>query len=46
MDDSYYMDQALALAAQAAAEGVVPVGCVIVCRVEIVGTGRNRREMD
>ena len=30
MDDSYYMDQALALAAQAAAEGEVPVGCVIV----------------
>ena len=46
MDDSYYMDQALALAAQAAAEGEVPVGCVIVCRDEIVGTGRNRREKD
>ena len=46
MDDSYYMDQALALAAQAAAEGEVPVGCVIVCRDEIVGTGRTRREKD
>ena len=44
MDDSYYMDQALALAAQAAEAGEVPVGCVIVCRDKIVGMGRNRRE--
>ena len=44
MEDSYYMDQALALAAQAAEEGEVPVGCVIVCRDRIVGRGRNRRE--
>ena len=44
MYDSAYMDEALALAAQAAAEGEVPVGCVIVCRDQIVGRGRNRRE--
>ena len=44
MDDLYYMDQALALARQAADEGEVPVGCVIVRNGEIVGRGRNRRE--
>ena len=44
MDDRYYMQQALILAAEAAAEGEVPVGCVIVCKGEIVGRGRNRRE--
>ena len=46
MDDLKYMDEALALAAEAAAEGEVPVGCVIVCRDRIVGRGRNRREKD
>ena len=35
---------ALALAAEAAAAGEVPVGCVIVRDGEIVGRGRNRRE--
>ena len=44
MDDSAYMDEALALAAEAAAEGEVPVGCVIVRQGQIVGRGRNRRE--
>ena len=44
MDDRYYMEQALCLAREAAAEGEVPVGCVIVRRDEIVGRGRNRRE--
>ncbi len=44
MDDLYYMDKALALAREAAAEGEVPVGCVIVCNGQIVGRGRNRRE--
>jgi tRNA(adenine34) deaminase len=38
------MDQALALAREAADEGEVPVGCVIVRKGEIVGSGRNRRE--
>ena len=46
MDDLYYMDEALALAREAAAEGEVPVGCVIVRGSEIVGRGRNRREKD
>lgn len=44
MDDSVYMDAAIALAKEAAAEGEVPVGCVIVRGNEIVGRGRNRRE--
>jgi tRNA(adenine34) deaminase len=38
------MDEALALARQAATEGEVPVGCVIVRGDEIVGRGRNHRE--
>ncbi len=46
MDDLYYMDAALELAREAAAEGEVPVGCVIVCGDRIVGKGRNRRETD
>ena len=44
MDDLYYMDEALALAREAAADGEVPVGCVIVRGDQIVGRGRNRRE--
>ena len=44
MEDQDFMDQALALAAEAAAEGEVPVGCVIVWKGQIVGKGRNRRE--
>ena len=44
MNDRYFMEQALALAAESAAEGEVPVGCVIVRGEEIVGRGRNRRE--
>lgn len=44
MDDLYYMREALKLAREAAAEGEVPVGCVIVRGDEIVGRGRNRRE--
>jgi tRNA(adenine34) deaminase len=44
MDDAVFMDEALALAREAAAEGEVPVGCVIVRGNEIVGRGRNRRE--
>lgn len=44
MGDQDYMEQALALAREAAQEGEVPVGCVIVQGDEIVGRGRNRRE--
>ena len=43
-EDLRFMDEALRLAKEAAAEGEVPVGCVIVRRGEIVGRGRNRRE--
>lgn len=46
MDDLQFMDRALALAKQAAAEGEVPVGCVIVRKGQIVAEGRNRRETD
>ena len=44
MEDRDYMLQALELAKEAAAEGEVPVGCVIVCKGQVVGRGRNRRE--
>ena len=43
-DHARYMRQALALARQAAEQGDVPVGCVIVRDGEIIGRGRNRRE--
>ena len=44
MEDLLFMDMALELAKEAAAEGEVPVGCVIVRKGEVVGKGRNRRE--
>ena len=44
--DQRFMREALELARQAAAEGEVPVGCVITRGEEIVGRGRNRREKD
>ena len=44
MDDTEFMDAAIELAKEAAAEGEVPVGCVIVRNGQIVGRGRNRRE--
>ncbi len=46
MKDEEYMQEALALARQAASEGEVPVGCVVVWEGRIVGRGRNRRERD
>ena len=46
MDDLYFMDKALELAKEAAAEGEVPVGCVIVRDGQIVAAGRNRRETE
>ena len=42
--DNQFMDLALELAREAAAEGEVPVGCVIVRKGQVVGRGRNRRE--
>lgn len=44
MEDRDFMNEALLLARQAADEGEVPVGCVIVRNGEIVGRGRNCRE--
>jgi tRNA(adenine34) deaminase len=44
VEEAKYMDEALRLAAEAARDGEVPVGCVIVCGDRIVGRGRNRRE--
>ena len=40
------MDQAIELAKEAAKEGEVPVGAVVVIDGRIVGRGRNRRETD
>lgn len=44
--DEIYMRRALILAAEAAADGEVPVGAVLVRNGEIIGRGRNRRERD
>ena len=44
MENQKFMLAALELAKEAAAEGEVPVGCVVVRNGEIVGRGRNRRE--
>ena len=44
MEDLELMAAAMELAKEAAAEGEVPVGCVIARGGEIVGRGRNRRE--
>ena len=43
--DEQYMRRALALAAEAAEDGEVPVGAVLVRHGEIIGRGRNRREV-
>ncbi len=43
--DEQMMREALELAREAAAEGEVPVGCVITLAGRIVGRGRNRREL-
>ena len=42
--DERFMAEALQLAETAAAEGEVPIGCVVVKDDRIVGRGRNRRE--
>lgn len=42
--DEVFMREAIRLAQEAAAEGEVPVGAVIVKDGTVVGTGRNRRE--
>lgn len=44
MEETDFMTAALELAREAARDGEVPVGCVIVRNGQIVGRGRNRRE--
>lgn len=44
MTDEDYMRLALELAGEAAREGEVPVGAVIVRNGEVIAVGRNRRE--
>jgi len=41
MTDNDYMQQAIKLAEQAADNGEVPVGAVVVCNGEIIGRGSN-----
>ena len=43
-NDELFMEEALRLAGEAAEEGEVPVGAVIVKDGKIIGRGRNRRE--
>ncbi len=45
-DDEHWMRVALGLAREAADEGEVPVGAVIVKDGAVIATGRNRREKD
>ncbi|MDR2040874.1 MAG: nucleoside deaminase [Tannerella sp.] len=42
--DEYFMNQALAEARAAAAEGEVPVGAVVVCRNQIIARAHNQTE--
>src|SRR2546427_4861816 len=45
MNEAQWMDEALALAEEAAVAGEIPIGAVIVDRHgRIIGRGRNRRE--
>lgn len=46
MIENYFMQEALNLARQAAAEGEVPVGAVVTIGNKIIGRGRNRREKE
>ena len=46
VEETDFMATALELAREAARDGEVPVGCVIVRNGQIVGRGRNRREQD
>lgn len=45
MTDFEYMQEALALAKEAAAMDEVPVGAIVVRRGEIIARGRNEREL-
>lgn len=44
LPDDYFMDIALSLAEEAADDGEIPVGAVVVSRNRIIGKGRNQTE--
>lgn len=44
MPDDYFMEMALALAEEAADNGEIPVGALVVCRNRIIAKGRNQTE--
>ena len=44
LSPSHFMEQAIALAQKSAAQGEVPVGCVIVKGGVIISRGQNKRE--
>lgn len=44
VEDEYFMLQALAQAQEAAAEGEIPVGAVVVCNGRVIGRGHNCTE--
>ena len=45
-EDERYMRQAITLANKAAANGDVPIGCVIVYEGKVIARGYNRRNVD
>lgn len=44
MTDDYFMEIALGLAEEAAEDGEIPVGAVVVCRNRIIAKARNQTE--
>ncbi|GAB3941919.1 nucleoside deaminase [Spirosoma harenae] len=44
MSDDYFMEIALGLAEEAAEQGEIPVGAVVVCRNRIIAKARNQTE--
>ena len=44
MPDEYFMEIALGLAEEAAEDGEIPVGAVVVCRNRIIAKARNQTE--
>ena len=44
MSDEYFMEIALGLAEEAAEDGEIPVGAVVVCRNRIIAKARNQTE--
>lgn len=42
--DEHYMEEALSLAREAALEGEIPVGAVVVCNGRIIARGKNATE--